>query len=351
MKKTNMKAFLKMTAVFVLTLMSTQAKAQQNEPYLYIPLQGTVTTEVMFNPFSSSSETFKLSGLKTRFFITDRDAIRLNVNYDIDNFTTNNSSSFNNKVDDHSPYRITNEESEIISKNSTLKLALGYERHFSIYGRLDLYAGGEVGYEKTFRSGEENIIGSSEELEDHYYGSGSSYYDGSYESLTTRTYTDKTKYEDMSLDANGNLQYENQGLFFNVFTGIDFYVYKGLYIGTELGVSFSLGKNYNSGKFTQNYSENLKRDDTALQDYNPTTGNWEVTEITRYTRNTNWTYSSDGGKKGETLTSSTTTRNGVTINTDSDRTSIIESSIADSYTKSTKLKVYIEPALRLGWRF
>lgn len=344
-----MKAFLKTTAVFVLTLMSTQTKAQQNEPYLYIPLQGTVTTEVMFNPFSSSFETFKLSGLKARFFITDRDAIRLNVNYDIDNFTTNNSSSFSNKVDDPSNYRITNEESEIISKNSTLKLALGYERHFSTYGRLDLYAGGEVGYEKTFRSGEENIIGSSERLESSYYGP-SGYYD-SYKSL--RTYTDKTKYDDMSLDANGNLQYENQGLFFNVFTGIDFYVYKGLYIGTELGVSFSLGKNYNSGKFTQNYSENLIEVYTrTVQDFNNTTGNWEdVPEITTDTRNTNWTYSSDGGKKGETLTSSTTTRNGVTTNTDSNRITINESSIADSYTKSTKLKVYIEPALRLGWRF
>lgn len=334
MKKTNMKAFLKMTAVFVLTLMSTQAKAQQNEPYLYIPLQGTVTTEVMFNPFSSSSETFKLSGLKTRFFITDRDAIRLNVSYDIDNFTTNNSSSFSNKFDDQNNYEIWNEESEIISKNSTLKLALGYEYHFNTYGRLDLYAGCEVGYEKTFRSGEKNVTRSSETESVNSYGENNK---------TTSSYSDNIKYDGMSLDANGNLQYEKYGFFANIFTGMDFYIYKGLYIGTELGISFASGKTNNSGTYTQSYDENSNTTRIYQND--------NVKEITRNTERTSWTYSPEAGKHGVRVTTTTTDINGK-IDTVSDRVEIHETgSIADAYTNTTKLKVYIEPALRLGWRF
>ena len=53
------------------------------------PGKGSFGTEVQFNPFDQNGETFKLDGLKFRYFVTDKDAIRLKLGFNLDhsNFT------------------------------------------------------------------------------------------------------------------------------------------------------------------------------------------------------------------------------------------------------------------------
>lgn len=176
--------------VAIATLFAGSAFAQEG------PSKGDFGTEISFNPFDQNGNTFKLDALKLRYFVTDKDAVRLSLGFGVSKKTV--------KPDEDT---FTN------TTNGDFSLDLGYERHFKVAKRLDLYAGGEIGFLTHFASGRgESVI--NEE-------------------------TVKVEYTNITME-DGDRAYSAFAA--GIFTGIDFYVYKGLYVGAELGLYLNTGK-------------------------------------------------------------------------------------------------------------
>lgn len=278
----------------------TTATAQE------LPKKGSIVTEIGFTPFKSSGETFKLNDamLKFRYFVTDKDVVRLKLGVGIDNNTTDNAtfthpqdlSGYNVEVVDNS--------TKTTNKKSDIQIMLGYERHFAPTGRFDVYAGAEIGFEWNNRSGsvEENGLTT---------GYSNSKLDYTVQSARNTDYTDMTPDGELSSHAFKG----------GVFAGLDFYIYKGLYIGTELGISFTSGKSPNG------YSS-----------YNESTVKTNSSGVVTYAQNVS--YSGDTGL----TTTNTTINNNTTTTISAQQASTTERS-------ATKLKLYVEPAIRLGWKF
>lgn len=182
------------------------ANAQAEEAFA--PEEGDFSIELQFNPFSNNFKTFQIDQLTGRYMLSNSDALRFGIGFGVDN------------------QKITpdpdNEDVESWGKSSTgnFSIDLGYERHFYSNGRVDLYAGASLGYRLTTASGKEYYKRDREDaIEKMYHNVGISY-DGNGVSMTG----DRTSHT------------------FRVtaFTGIDFYVYRGLYVGAELGIRFGV---------------------------------------------------------------------------------------------------------------
>lgn len=179
------------------------ANAQSND-YKYRAHEGSLSTEVQFNPFDQNGNTFSLDGLKLRYFMTDQDALRFKLGFSA---TSNTNRSTLNK--DDSNY---DDKKGAYSRETygNVNIDFGYEHHFMTSGRIDLYTGLQLGVERDFASAKEK--------------------DGDYTyKITGRT----------SADDDDNPKVAAWGVNLAGFTGIDFYVYRGLYIGAELGVRLS----------------------------------------------------------------------------------------------------------------
>ena len=278
----------------------TTATAQE------LPKKGSIVTEIGFTPFKSSGETFKLNDamLKFRYFVTDKDVVRLKLGVGIDNNTTDNATFTHPQ--DLSGYnvQVVDNSTKTTNKKSDIQIMLGYERHFAPTGRFDVYAGAEIGFEWNNRSGsvEENGLTT---------GYSNSKLDYTVQSARNTDYTDMTPDGELSSHAFKG----------GVFAGLDFYIYKGLYIGTELGISFTSGKSPN-GYYSYNYSS-VETNSSG---------------VVTYERNVS--YSGDTG-----LTTTNTTINNNTT------TTISAQQASTTQRSATKLKLYVEPAIRLGWKF
>lgn len=278
----------------------TTATAQE------LPQKGSIVTEIGFTPFKSSGETFKLNDamLKFRYFVTDKDVVRLKLGVGIDNNTTDNATFTHPQ--DLSGYnvQVVDNSKKTTNKKSDIQIMLGYERHFAPTGRFDVYAGAEIGFEWNNRSGsvEENGLTT---------GYSNSKLDYTVQSARNTDYTDMTPDGELSSHAFKG----------GVFAGLDFYIYKGLYIGTELGISFTSGKSPNG------YSS-----------YNESTVKTNSSGVVTYAQNVS--YSGDTGL----TTTNTTINNNTTTTISAQQASTTERS-------ATKLKLYVEPAIRLGWKF
>lgn len=166
----------------------------------YAPEKGNFGVELQFNPFSNDYSTFREAeyGLAGRYFITNKDAIRVQLAFGI------------HKDIDNTDYDTTGDETYVTLHNNTrhsnFNINLGYERHLVTKGRLDVYAGAQVGV--GFDS----------------YGSTNEQWNP----------TEKVVEKYWQNTANGKIGSTNFN--FGIFTGVDFYVYKGLYVGAELGL-------------------------------------------------------------------------------------------------------------------
>ena len=278
----------------------TTATAQE------LPKKGSIVTEIGFTPFKSSGETFKLNDamLKFRYFVTDKDVVRLKLGVGIDNNTTDNATFTHPQ--DLSGYnvQVVDNSTKTTNKKSDIQIMLGYERHFAPTGRFDVYAGAEIGFEWNNRSGsvEENGLTT---------GYRNSKLDYTEQSAKNTDYTDMTPDGELSSHAFKG----------GVFAGLDFYIYKGLYIGTELGISFTSGKSPN-----------------GYYSYNESTVKTNSSGVVTYAQNVS--YSGDTGL----TTTNTTINNNTTTTISAQQASTTERS-------ATKLKLYVEPAIRLGWKF
>lgn len=161
---------------------------------------GSFGTEVQFNPFGQGDDDYSLNGLKFRYFMTERDALRLKIGFGLESVKYEADES----GDDLAKGRV-----------GDLSVDLGYERHFKIAKRLSLYAGGQAGVYKHFASAKVTYT----------------------EDLGNGSHTYQVVYENCVPAADGSIgERAYVGMAASVFTGLDFYVYKGLYLGTEVGI-------------------------------------------------------------------------------------------------------------------
>lgn len=174
-----MKKILTMAVVALATAFG--ANAQES----YAPEQGDFSVEIQVNPFSNNFTTFKLDALQGRYFFNSKDAIRFGIGFGIDSKKDNDNT----------------QEEDVWTKttNSNFSLNLGYEKHFLNYKRVDLYAGVGLNF-KLNRIKETQNLGNDRQ---------------------TVTSNAGDSYNEFAAKA---------------FTGIDFYVYKGLYVGAEFGI-------------------------------------------------------------------------------------------------------------------
>ncbi len=181
------------------------ANAQAEESYA--PQEGDFSIELQFNPFSNNFKTFQIDQLTGRYMFSDNDALRFGIGFGV------NSDKLT-PAPDAEGY-----ESWGKSNTGNFSIDLGYERHFYSNGRIDLYAGAGLGYRFDSASGKTYYKEEGEEpVEKKFHNQGI------------------TIDEDGDVHATG----DRTGHTFRVkaFTGIDFYVYRGLYLGAELGIRF-----------------------------------------------------------------------------------------------------------------
>lgn len=271
--------------LFIVGLALTSLTVSAQEQEVGLPA-GLFTLEWKFNPFDYESKPVKVAQLNARLFLNDKSAVRLGVGVGFDRDTDENTFSETveaSKIDTIS--KITNDA-------LTLRFSLGYEYHFANTGRLDFYAGLEGGYLGRFYSATKEYTKTTIPSS----------------STTSNVHYENTEYN--KRNSEGDKLNEN-GIFGTIFTGIDFYVYKKLYIGAELGVTFNTGKKKNGN-------------------YTKVTGNKEII--------------------GDTVFPGLTTKYSSETGIYTDSTGKVENRPIYE-TKGTYTKVYIEPAIRIGWMF
>jgi len=234
-KKTTMKNVVKMAAVAAMMLVSSNTvNAQKVE---YGPKAHDFSVEVQFNPFSNNFETFKIDGLSGRYFITDKDAIRATLKIGVSSKETNpfgnlvepRVENYSSTIDYTAAMDRYNHQKDATSTSNAVNLGLsvGYERHLYRSGRMDIFAGGQLGFDI-------NAYDVTIEKDMSYnYNTAS----GLSQWKTLKSEVSGADYDPMSSGASGHKS--NCKFYGGVFTGVDFYVLKNLYLGAELGLSAS----------------------------------------------------------------------------------------------------------------
>ncbi len=239
-------------AIALVVVMSVAANAYAEESYA--PESGNFSLEMQFNPFSGD-DVFTLPELKARWFISDKGALRIGLGFGVG---THKSTS-------------DPEKDEVWSKTQkgNFSINLGYEHTVYSYKRVNLYAGAGLAFE----------LNREKETNQKEYTTG---YDTAGNPITKIV---------SSTEHNTGDSYN--AFYAKAFTGIDFFVYKGLYIGAELGLKIGV-KN-----FVSTYTKGG--------------------EVTDNNGNTTWddSYESPKGPKSNDF----------------------------------DLKLYAEPSFRLGWQF
>jgi len=143
----------------------------------YVAEKGDIQTSIEFRPFKNDGNMFSTVGINGTYFLTDKDAIRVGLDFGTD----------------------SGKENDVKSSDFNFGFSVGYENHFKTYERVDLYAGGQAGF-------------------------------------GTRT----VKYDGHKQEGG----YTQFGV--GVFTGINFYIYKKLFVGAEIGLNYN---HYNYNKY------------------------------------------------------------------------------------------------------
>ena len=206
--------------LFIVGLALTSLTVSAQEQEVGLPA-GLFTLEWKFNPFDYESKPVKVAQLNDRLFLNDKSAVRLGLGVGFDKDTDENSSKLEGTSTSESFSKITNDA-------LTLRLSLGYEYHFANVGHLDFYGGFEGGYLGRFYSATKEYTSTITTIE-------------TTSSIVNTTY-ENAEYKKRSSD--GDKLNEN-GIFGSVFTGIDYYIYKKLYIGAELEKRRIMRKNDN----------------------------------------------------------------------------------------------------------
>ena len=284
----------------------TVANAQTD----FAPEKGDFAVEL---GFGGDSFKFNENMLKARWFISNRNAVRLKLGFGIDNKSTKSTIS-DNPIDTKNT-NVINEQKDIKDKKTDFSFMLGYEYHLYRKGRFDVYAGIEMGYSMEKYSGSETLVRTE------------SMYDAS--NRISRTYTDNYSIDFVNQSCDGRNTSMNS-FNTNFFAGFDVYVWKNLYLGAELGFSIKNGKSPNY------YRKGNEKEVTTNYYYG--TPNYHITT----TDNTVF------GEDADVITTSTSsTLPGFTPTSPT----ITNQANANNKTTNTNFKLYVEPAIRIGWKF
>lgn len=156
----------------------------------YKPEKMSVATELNY---SGSSVSLPEYGARVRLFLNENMVVRLGVG-----FVTSSSKT--------TKYLTGSKEEYITESTSSFSLAPGFEYHFSKFERVSPYVGAEMGFA---------------------FGSG----------IKKTEYSDNDDYTRTKSPA--------FGFKLGAVTGVDVHIYKGFYIGAELGLGYEL---YNVGR-------------------------------------------------------------------------------------------------------
>ena len=232
----------KILLISVLAFASMVVGVAQNE---YKLAKGNVSTELQFSLFNlnlgsgywggigvENTGHFIMPGLRMRYAITDRWAFRTTLGFD-----------FGHNSDKTNPYEANPDISgSSIKKNSYTNFSVlpGIEYHFGKWERMSIYVGGELLFginttKSTYKSNFTSV--------NYWGGTG---LDGKIEKTIDLTAKNCDYYVYQGYDFNDVYRFEvytnnpngNMAFGINAFTGIDFYVYKGLYLGAELGLGY-----------------------------------------------------------------------------------------------------------------
>ena len=286
-----MKKLLFLTTL-VLTSLTTFAQGNNDK----LP-DGIMSLEWRYNPFDYEGKPVNMAQFYGRLFLNNKSVVRLGVGVGFDRDKQEGSWNKNTSSVKANYYDIEHMDSIKESNELTLKLSVGYEYHFANTGRLDFYAGAEGGFLGKFCSGSyaKSVNNTNVTV---LLGNKNTVNNADYTNIDYTKMTPDNKVNEM-------------GLFATVFTGVDFFVYKGLYLGAELGITFNTGKKKN-GSLTRVNGIKTIIDGTVKDE-----------KAEKYSSETGITTNYDG----------TTTQGPVTE------------------TKGTYTKIYIEPAIRIGWMF
>ena len=269
----------------------------------YLP-DGIFALEWKFNPFDYEGKPSRMAEFSGRLFLDAKDVIRFGIGVGYKKDKDEKSNNQDTRSENPNNYTIVNSNTSITNKEVSLKLTLGYEFHPISTGHLDYYMGVEAGYLGRFFSATDERLTNTTNV---VTASGTS--------VVTRTAESNSKeYSKSNAD---RTTFNENGILASVFTGIDFYVYKKLYIGAEIALTLNTGKKTN-GTYVENTAKK-----TAV-------GN-NITE--------DWTksYSSETG----------TTVYVDNLNKNNNKTYV--SPVNENTGKYTKL--YVEPSIRIGWMF
>ena len=184
-------------------LSGTMFVANAQETKSLKPVAGDFATELRFTPFDATA--FSLNGINVRgrYFLSDNMAVRLDLGFAYSGSKTVNPSATAGSPDEISKTSVTN-----------FNIFPGLELHFANWNRVSLYGGAALGI---------NMRGASASIEN-----------------VGNTNGDEAKIKGATSAAGANRNSFGFGI--NVFTGIDVYVYRNLYVGAEMGLSFATSK-------------------------------------------------------------------------------------------------------------
>ncbi|MCL2074717.1 MAG: hypothetical protein FWH18_12415 [Marinilabiliaceae bacterium] len=297
-----------MNRIVILTLAIVFVGLTSYAQEQYKPVKGNFTTEMQLSLLSInakidinnesidySSGPLSMQGLRFRYFVSDKLALRASLGLNFNNFHAER------EIDEtahmwSSPYYFKLVETgESIEKTSsrTFSIAPGIEYHFGDWERMSLYVGCELFWGKTSISSSLDITTDAlmylENYDDEFYGMYHTEVSVNSENCTAG-YNNYYDYYEIR---------QNAPMFYgvNLLMGMDFYVYQNLYLGAEFGLGYTFNT-YLKGSY----------DEKNIQVITPDRGTPEITE------------------------------------------DLFEKKLEDKI-KSTNFNVRYNPMIRIGWRF
>jgi hypothetical protein len=248
---------MKKVLVFILIMSGFAVLAQAQ----YKPEKGNFTTELQFSLFNINAKVdyddevtdistgpFSMPGLRFRYFFSEKLALRATLGFDFghDKVVKN----LDETIDNYYYYKdITTGEYTAKNRYNTFSIAPGLEYHFGKWERMSLYVGGELflGVTTSKSTIEEKLMTLRYEMP-YYYGDEYVFI----ETIETEK-SIEAKNCKRGYDGYGNKYVQNAPLSFgvNALFGMDFYIYKGLYMGAEFGLGYTYNT-YLKGSYTEN---------------------------------------------------------------------------------------------------
>ena len=237
----------KIVFITILAFASTAVVAQTEYKFQ----KGNLATELQLSLFSTKAQLhyeeddedewvnysaagpISMPGLRLRYALNDNLVLR--ATFELDMGHASHKQTFNNDTSYHHDYfyemRVSNGKSTNKSRYTQFAIRPGIEYHFGNWERMSVYVGGEAVFGIRTTQSNNNADITANAYERDWYGD----WEFSYQIQTVSSFKAKNSVQDWRSN-----YHQNGVMFFgiNAVIGMDFYVYKGLYLGAELGLGY-----------------------------------------------------------------------------------------------------------------